>query len=486
MRYQYQNIKFATLLSVLSLILFLFMFRETVLISLETISNLYVYSFFTFIAVAPFSHVIRSSHHEKLQFYFDAFTLSIYLMGFILMLSPLLLIYYAMFGLILLLMWRTYGKDPGSLAKAAVYSAAYVSLLTIASIMRFGVFNPPFVSHAFNSTLDIRHVLIFSITDDESPNGIPFYFSDGVVVQGISTVLTVSFQSLLIYGFITALLNENYFLIVKYVRDKGKGIVKGTAAAASTALSCQCETISAALPSVSLLFVSLLSAVLLVEGFAVLLFTYLFISRFLMKNRAITRPFPLERGKGAYFLSVPLLIVVPLLTVLGIYLNLLGSLLFIMGSSISMFAEGVVTVYVARSFLGEPKLRNFSLVFMIAASSFLMFMWYYPPLLTEVATVPLYFVMMGITSLLAGIMASAVYYSRSPWGKRLFIEYTAMMFSMAALLIFYISLVYSLDIWPYFGLQQQEIFSIILIAVSLPVTVFNTNFALRYYGTAPS
>ena len=486
MKYVPQNIKFSLLLAVLSPILYLFMYRITVLVSIEVISNLYVYAFFTFLAVAPLSHVIRSERHEKLQFYFDSFTLSVYLIGFFLMLSSLLLLYYAMFALLLLLMWKTYGKNPSYLAKAAVYSAAYVSLLTIASIMRFGVYNPPFVSHSFGSTLDIRHVIVFSITDDASPKGIPFYFSGGVVVQGISTVLTLSFQSIFIYGIITALLTENYFLIVKYVRDRGKGIVKGTAAAASTALSCQCETISAALPTVSLLFVSFISAILLLEGFSVLLFTYIFISRFLMKGKNFPSGFLASRRRGIYAISIIFLLVVPVLITLGIYFGLLGSLLFIMGSSISMFAEGIAIVYIARSFLGEPRIGRALFISMIVASSILMFIWYYPAYLQDVATIPLYFIIMGITSLSAGIMASSVYYSTSQWGKRLFIEYTAMMFSMAAIIIFYISVVYSISIWPYFGLQQQEIFSILLIAVSLPVTVFNTNFALRYYGTAPA
>ena len=57
-------------------------------------------------------------------------------------------------------------------------------------------------------------------------------------------------------------------------------------------------------------------------------------------------------------------------------------------------------------------------------------------------------------------------------------EYVGGMLPVISIIILYFTAVSSLDIWPVFGITQQLYFSIIFLAISLPLMWFFTNYAI--------
>ncbi len=468
-----------------SFLLHQFLYAYGIIITDDPVSKTYTVIFFTAVAVLPFSHVFRLEKYATAQLYLDSFTLSLLTAALILLASPLTIPLIAgIFLIYILLMWRTYGKDRSAIIRSAVYASSMILLLAVAGIMRIGTYDPAFASRLAGSGVALKHVLLYSIYNNENPLGVPFYFSGGVVIQGMTSVLTLSVQSVVIYGLISAFLTENYYMIISYVMESRKGIFKGAATAVSTAFSCQCETISAALPGLSVIFLSVASILLLSEGFAVLLFTYLVVSRLFRKRKdAGFLRMRIFRDSYIFLASAfSLIVAIPIIEIFGIMYNLIGNLLFLMGTGILMFSEGAAIMYLIREILGGLKVGKYLYVPMIAVSTVAMFVWYAPYLLFMAGTVPEVFLIMNASSLVSGALAGAIYLSMSRGNRLLLAEYTLMMFSMAAIIVFYFSVIRDFVIWPYFGLQQQTVFSIILVAVSLPLTVLNTNMSLNSYA----
>lgn len=486
MKISANSIPMAAGVAIGAILLHQFLYSFGIIIADDFVSRIYVLLYFGALITLPFSHVFRIEKYSTFQLYLDSFTLSILILSVILLAYPLTVpIIAGMLLIYVLLMVRTYRGKNAELVRSAVYATSIILLLWVAGIIRFGVYDPSFPSTFAGSTLSLKHVLLYSIYNNENPLGVPFYFAGGVVIQGITSVLTVSVQSIIIYALISAFLTENYYLIISYVLEAKKGVVKGAATAVSTALSCQCETISAALPGLSVLFLSIVSVLLLSEGFAVLLFTYLVISRLF------------KRGKDAGFMKVLtfrdrhlfiamsfiLIAAIPIIEIIGILYNLISNLLFLMGTGILMFSEGATIMYLVREIIGKFSIPKTIYIPIILASTITMFIWYAPSLLFMAGTIPFAFLLMNASSLISGALAGALYLSMNARNRLLLAEYTLMMFSMAAIVVFYFSVIRNFIIWPYFGLGQQTVFSILLVAVSLPLTVLNTNLTLNSYAT---
>lgn len=480
-----RNIPLAAGVAAGSFLLRYLLYSSGILITDDPASRVYSTLFFIAVAAMPFSHVARMERYSTVQLYFDSFTFSLLVLALILLFSPLgapvvagmLLIY-------VLLMWRTYGRDRTVFARTAVYIVSLIALLGVAGIIRFGIYDPSFPSTIPGTSVAIKHMLIYSIYNNENPLGVPLYFAGGVVIQGMSSILTLSIQSIFIYGIISAFLTENYYLIISYVMENRRGIFRGAASAVTTAFSCQCETISAALPGLSLIFLSIVSVLLLSEGFAVLLFTYLVVSRLFRKGgNAEFLNVKISRDRYVFpAAALVLLIAIPVTETLGIMYNLIGNLIFLMGTGILMFSEGAAIIYLIKEILGKLSVSGSLRVPLVVVSSVAMFIWYVPYLLYRAGTDPGIFLVMNATSVLSGALAGAVYLSMDRKSRLLLAEYTFMMFSMAAIVIFYFSVIRNQVLWPYFGLEQQTVFSIILVAVSLPLTVLNTNMSLNSYA----
>lgn len=486
MKIAWKNIPFAAAITAGAILLHYLLYSYGIILSLDPVSRTYTLVFFIAAALLPYSHVLRAERHELIQFYVDSFTFSVFVLALILMFSELTLpIVSALVFLCAVLMWRTYGKDLTYITRSAVYTASLIILLSIAGIVRYNAYNPAFPLSVAGSAVPMKHILVFSIYNNENPAGVPFYLQGGVIIQGISSVLTLSFQSIAIYGIISAFLTENYYLIVSYVLETRKGFVRGTASAVSTALSCQCETISAALPSFSVLFLSIASFLLLSEGFAVLLFTFLVISRVFKKGKdtVFLKLKILKDRLMILTVSFALIAAIPLIEIFGIMLNMISNLLFLLGTGILMFSEGAAVIYLISEIIGGMKMNRSFYVPLITVSTAAMFIWYIPSLLQLAGTLPPAFLAMNASSVISGAIAGALYLSMDGVERRLLVEYTLMMFNMVAIIVFYFSVVKSYVIWPYFGLAQQTVFSILLVAVSLPLTVLNTNLTLNSYAT---
>lgn len=485
MRIEAKNIPLAAGVAAGSFLLRFFLYYDGILITDDPASGIYSALFFTAAGIMPFSHVFRMEKFRTAQLYFDSFTLSLLILTFILLLSPVAVpVIAATLLLYVLLMWRTYGQDRSSISRSAVYAVSMILLLTVAGIIRFGAYDPSFQTGLAGSSVSLKHILVFSIYNNENPLGVPFYFAGGVVIQGMSSILTLSIQSIIIYGMISAFLTENYYLIISYAMENKRGFFRGAASAVTTAFSCQCETISAALPGLSLIFLSVVSLLLLSEGFAVLLFTYLVISRLFRKGRD-AKFLNVHISKEHYVLlasALSLLVAIPITETLGIMYSLMGNLIFLMGTGILMFSEGAAIVYLVREILGGIRVSRSLHIPLVLISSVAMFVWYVPLLLYWAGTVPGIFLIMNASSVLSGALAGLVYLSIDHRNRLLLAEYTFMMFSMAAIVVFYFSVIRNQVLWPYFGLQQQTAFSIILVAVSLPLTVLNTNLSLNSYA----
>lgn len=484
MKIEARNIPLASGIAAGSFILRYILYYYGILITDSFTGNFYSNLFFVAVAVLPFSMVLRAQKFRTFQLYLDSFTLLLLVLALFLLASPFAIpIAAAMFLLFVIMIWRSYSKERSYLLRSLVFVVSGLLLIIVAGIIRIGTYDPSFPT-AINS-LSLKHILVFSIYNNENPKGVPLYFTGGVVIQGMAATFTLSIQSIIIYAFISAFLTENYYLIISYIIEAKKGIFKGAATAVSTALSCQCETISAALPGLSLLFLSIVSVLLLAEGFAVLLFTYLVISRLFRKGKSAG--FLQQRifHERSVFMasSFILILAIPIIEIIGILYGLTVNLLFLLGTGILMFSEGAAIIYLVKEVLGHMELGKSTFMPLIIISTIAMFVWYIPALLFRAGTIPEYFLAMNATSIISGALAASVYLSMGSRNRLLLAEYTLMMFSMAAIVIFYASVVNSYVIWPFFGLEQQTVFSILLIAVSLPLTVLNTNITLNSYAT---
>ena len=110
---------------------------------------------------------------------------------------------------------------------------------------------------------------------------------------------------------------------------------------------------------------------------------------------------------------------------------------------------------------------------LMTLASIMMFIWFVPSLAYYAYSNYNIYIMMNIMGIGAGILTYLVYFSLEKL-KAAYIEFNSMMFSMTALVFFYISIIGLTDMFPFFGIKQQLYFSAILWAVSLPFMWLST------------
>ena len=104
---------------------------------------------------------------------------------------------------------------------------------------------------------------------------------------------------------------------------------------------------------------------------------------------------------------------------------------------------------------------------------------FFPPFALYAISNGLIFALMSIASFAGGLVAGIVYIGVGKEGKKLFLEFMAMMFTMFAIVVFYVSILTGYSIWGFFGITEQVIFSIAVWIVTLPFMWFATNIALN-------
>ena len=330
-------------------------------------------------------------------------------------------------------------------------------------------------------------LLVLSITDDVKPGGVPLIFQAGMVVFSKYLVVTVSLQSLALFSLLSILLVENYFMIFSLIGETGgKSAVTSQVSGAMTVLSCQCESITAALPSVVSLLLSVSIIPMILESIALVGLTYgLLRYRFLRDSRSavLDRIWPASRSGLFMGMSSVLVIGSPLALAIGAYLGLEGNLFFFGFENFIMLLAGTALAIITYGIIGRQRsLGKGTAALLLGITTLVMFMWFIPYVSAITVHSALLFSIMGMVSFAGGVLSGFVNSHVGPDGKKIFQEYHAMMFSMFAIVVFYVSVVMSYRIWPIFSITQQVEFSIALWVVSLPAMWLATNLVLNGYA----
>ncbi len=370
------------------------------------------------------------------------------------------------------ILYKKSGNSKPFLKKALAFSLSYLAMMIISGLFRLNI-KPQTIG-----------ILLASISDDVHPGGTPIIFSNGIVLFSRYIVLTLSIQSIILFFILSVLLVENYFLIFSTIRTRsGRAATSPQLTGALSVLSCQCESITAAFPSIVSLILSVAIIPLILESIVLVgLTNYILRLKFQkgLNSPALSRIWP---GTSRSFLLIAgsiMAIVVPITYIAGTFLKLEGNLFFYGMENFAMFLTGMILIILAatiREFrLGTSMSAKLALVF---ASSLLMFIWFYPVLSKIAVTSGLVFGIMGLISLAGGAIGGIAYVSSGQEGKSAYIEYLSMMFSMFAIVIFYVSILFSYRIWGVFTITQQVEFSIALWIIALPSMWLSTNLVLN-------
>ena len=368
-----------------------------------------------------------------------------------------------------------YSADTRSLVKLAGIELALLSMILISGLIRFN-----YVPQGIG-------LLVASIADDVKTGGTPPVFLGGVVFFTRYIVFSVSIQSLAMFSLLSILLVQNYFLIIGYVRGRAKAAIGGQLSGALSALSCQCESITAVFPSIISLVLSAAVIPLILESIILVFLTNYLLRLKFMKGVSVgffDRIWPVKNKRGFLLGSSLLVLVMPMIETYGVYLHLEISLYFYGGINFLMLFSGILISLLISEFF--PGLSFFSGKYgataLVLVSSILMFVWFYPSLVTLASGSGTYFALMSISSFSGGVISGIVYSGLSGDGKKLFLEFLSMMFAMFAIIIFYVSILFSYPIWNNFGLPQQTLFSLIMWTFALPFMWLTTNLVLNGYA----
>ncbi len=328
-------------------------------------------------------------------------------------------------------------------------------------------------------------MLVASISDDVTAGGTPLLFQGGLVFFTQHIVLSISVQALLMFTVLSFLLVENYFLIISFVRRNSKSVIGGQVSGALTVLSCQCESITAAFPSIVSLVLTAAIVPLILESIILVFMTnFLLRKKYLKGKKAkfLEHIYPIKKVYPFLATASALIVSLPLIETVGVYYNLQSNLYFFGSLDFLMLIAGIfVAMLIDKSGVIHLHIKSrIAITFFLAVSTISMFVWFYPSLTLYTISNGMVFAVMSIISFAGGIVAGLVYVGVGIEGRKLFLEFLAMMFTMFSIVVFYISILTGYSIWPFFGITEQVFFSIAVWVVSLPFMWFATNIALNH------
>jgi hypothetical protein len=228
------------------------------------------------------------------------------------------------------------------------------------------------------------------------------------------------------------------------------------------------------------------STALLSESIALLLFSNFMLTVFLTKRsrlKIVSNIKDIRNSNVFPLLAIFFIIITPVAETIGIALHLeFTSLLFFYGINILMFVAGIFLVYVLTKIGIKPTIINNKIkITLVIVASLLMFIWFIPSIAYYAYTYYTFYLLMNIFSLVAGLITYTVYINLYQL-KRAYVEFNSMMFSMTALIIFYISLINVTTLYPLYGVTQQIYFSAILWGVALPFMWLSTIDTMYQYS----
>ncbi len=330
-------------------------------------------------------------------------------------------------------------------------------------------------------------LLVGSIYDDENPLGVPFLFYNGIIFYGHYMVVTVSLPIIVLFSALAAVLTENYLLIFRLSKIPGSSSLSNFSRSANnalTALSCQCEGITAAFPSI--VATLLLSAVIPLISLSIFLvaMTNVFLALYFIKGKRLLfldKVWKFPSTEKFIYLTVTLIVLIPVLSLYAVYFGFERSLPVLAFINISMFLYGILAFYGFWSFIGRSiSLKKPAIYSLILISSILMFLWYYPPLTDDAAFSITGFIAMSSSSIFGGIFAGLVFKSLSEKAGRLYLQFITMMFTTLAIIVFYITAIALDVVYRPFGSTEQLLFALLVWGVTLPFVWISTNVSLNY------
>jgi hypothetical protein len=334
-------------------------------------------------------------------------------------------------------------------------------------------------------------IVVDSIYADFPAYKVPYFFYYGIIMRVNYIYFTIGIQSIILYIILATLLTENYFLIFSIVNintgilgKKSKArkqvgtMVTPAISGGISALSCQCEGLTAILPTVATVAATAISTTLLSESILLLLFSNFMLTVFFNRRSRIKLVSTIKDMRNSnYFplLAVFFVMLIPVLEVIGIFYHLeLTSMLFFYGVNILMFISGIFLMYAITKLGLKPFIKTFQVKAIIATiASALMFIWFIPPIAYFAYSNYYYYFLMNIMGIISGLLTYLVYFNLVKF-KAAYVEFNSMMFSMTALVFFYISIISLIDLFPFYGIKQQLYFSAILWSVSLPFMWLST------------
>lgn len=373
-----------------------------------------------------------------------------------------------------LIWWETSRTTESAVKKLFTFSAAMIFMYFVGSIIHFVIepasYNPTFAS--------IGEEYAFQ------PTGVPLLLRNGFIFITPYFQGTFSPLSFTIFTAISALLTENYFGIFKLLKGgPGSSRIQGSAYGAISLLSCQCEGGISLLPTMAVLLISIAMVPILVESFILLALTNFLINRYYLLGKIVN---PLRRISSpgnripGLILAALLFLGTPMVETVGIYLGLISNMFFFFGIGILMTVASYYEVTVIGRLIGYSRhLNRVILAIMFTLASVLMFIWYIPaytiPAIEQVSV----FLLMNVTNIISGTLFGIVRLSSTRSIGQLLDEFIALMFGMPPIIVFYLSALAQIQVWPTFSITQQIEFGLGLWALILPFMWLTTNLSLN-------
>lgn len=361
--------------------------------------------------------------------------------------------------------------------KERIYRFAYIFygliMMFIAALLRY------------DSIEKINNILVANISDDVKLSGIPIFFQNGIVIFSERFfIFSISIQFTIIILLLGFLLMENSRKIIEIAgkREKKRAEAFGLTSLSFSVLSCQCETTTSVIPAIGAEILGIISVPIILESLILSLMTFILIHY--LERYGNNSFFEIiwrsnETSLRGIVLSIIGILFIPVFITLGSFYNLQSNLFFYFGTSIGVF---VISTYIFFNVLKFLKIKIRAGVGIMSILSFmilvLMVIWYWPWILEDTVHNGVLFSLMGILSILNGFMFSIIL-STLDKGKRIIAtEYVAGMFPIIFVIALYYSIVTESVIWPIYSLATQEIFSLVLLGISLPFMWFATNYSI--------
>ncbi len=416
-------------------------------------------------------------------------TIGFYISGFIIINSTVLsmisinsqLIFFAIIALVISVADNLvyYSGMRKRLTRISIFLAVLILMAILGNLFTV-VTQPPGFPITFESLKDVMIGLGTSL---------PVMEYAGVMIISSRVDIIISPIEYFLFFSIAALVSENYYEIISYVVEKnavGSGI-SATAYGIVGALSCQCESAIALLPTMAVLIIDTVLLPIVFLSFALLLGTYILVTRFYKKGKSFPFKFKItqKRSSRLYLtLSVLTLMVVPFVVLVGVYLSWQLSPLFFFPSGMLMTLSGYSLVFlINRVFKIAKGNLVITLIFIIAAS-ILSLVWFVPKITAYAFYYPSYYGLMSLSNFISGTMFGYAYARSGYEGRASLNEYITVLFGFIPVIVLYESEVLGLSIWSFFGLFGQIEFSLLAWIFMLPLMWVATHRGLSNLSSA--